>query len=115
MNIRFDFELGKFFTFQQSKQKPIYNWIYYKEGFDPIIVEKFIDLFKIKNGNFLDPFCGVGTGLLVAKGRGLFGYGLDISPLAVLASKVKTRNYTQSDLSEIKKMKKMLFLKIFFP
>jgi DNA modification methylase len=103
MEIEVKLELGKWFTFEPSKEKPIYNWFYYKEAFSPEIVEFAINNEAIRDVTVLDPFCGVGTTLLTAKRYGLSSIGFDISPLAVLASKVKCENYSQEDLNEIKK------------
>lgn len=109
MRITSRFELGPYFTFEPSKSKPIYNWFYYKEAYSPEIVEQILDGFGINSGKILDPFCGIGTTCLVAKSRNLPTYGIDASPLAAFVSSVKTRNYSEEDLSEVENFMKKIF------
>ncbi len=109
MRITNRFELGPFFTFEPSKEKPIYNWFFYKEAFSPEFVEKTLDDFGITAGNVLDPFSGIGTTALAAKSRRLQAHGLDASPLAVFAGMVKTRNYTQADVDAVEGFMKNVF------
>lgn len=109
MNLSTNLELGRYFTFELSKEMPIHNWFYYKEGFAPQIVQWALNSEQRAHGSrfhapgpwlLLDPFCGCGTSLLTAKGMGLRAAGFDISPIAVLASKVKCENYSGEDVSE---------------
>lgn len=95
-------DLGKYFTFEPSKEKPIYNWFYYKEGFSPEVTEFALSEEGLTSGTLLDPFCGIGTTLLTAKKHNLNSIGLDVSPVAVLASKVKCADYSSNELTEIK-------------
>lgn len=91
-------EIGKFMTFDISKEKPVHGWFWYKEGFAPEIVEYALHDHHNKQKVVLDPFCGVGTSLLAAKKAGLHSIGVDASPLAVFISKTKTDDYDKSDL-----------------
>ena len=102
MKISQDFELQKYPTFEPSKEKPIYSWFYYKEAFSPEIVEWVLRREK-DVGIMLDPYCGIGTSLLTAKSHQLQAIGFDISPLAVLVSKVKCENYDKVEIDDIVK------------
>lgn len=51
----------------------------------------------------LDPFCGSGTTLIESALHGNLAYGIDIDPLSVLISKVKTTQVNISKLNEISK------------
>ncbi|MCX6798498.1 MAG: hypothetical protein NTW59_00150 [Candidatus Diapherotrites archaeon] len=86
-------------TFVPNKQEPVHNWLYYKEGYAKGLVEWAVKEFGLQEP-VCDPFCGVGTTLLACKQMGLQSTGFDVSPLAVLASEAKTRNY---DLGAIEK------------
>ena len=79
-------------TFVPNKTEPIHNWFYYKEGFSKKLVEWLVKEYGLSEPVF-DPFCGVGTTLLSCKQMGINAIGMDVSPLAVLASRVKTRDY----------------------
>ncbi len=103
-----DLSLGKYMTFESSKQKPIHRWFYYKEGYSPEIVEYAVNQEKAK-GVLLDPFCGTGTSLLAAKEKGLAGTGTDASELAVFVSQVKCANYEKKNIEEAKYFLKNLF------
>lgn len=111
MNITKNFDLGKYFTFEPSKEKPIYNWFYYKEAFSPEIVEFALQDAKLKTQDhslLFDPFCGAGTSLLCAKSHGMQSIGVDASPLAVFVSKTKTDDYSDEDLQQCEKFLEQL-------
>ncbi len=98
MKIETDLSLGQDFTFEPSKNLPVYNWLYYKEAFSPGFVSRFLD------GNeklVYDPFCGVGTTLLKAKETGIPSMGTDASSIAVFASIAKTRDYSAEDANRL--------------
>ena len=59
--------------------------------FHPPVARCLIDLFSNKNDVILDPFCGAGTLLVEALNTGRSAIGIDIDPVAVFISRVKTR------------------------
>ncbi len=103
MNITNNLDLGKYFTFEPSKDKPIYNWFYYKEAFSPEIIDYALAQEKLAVGTLVDPFCGAGTSLLSAKSHGLQSIGVDASPLAAFVSKTKSEDYAEEDIKECEK------------
>jgi DNA modification methylase len=84
----------------------------YRAKFIPQIPAFLIPLFTQKNEVVLDPFCGCGTALLEAMRLERRSIGMDINPLAVLISKVKTtiiekellNNSVTSLLSDLEKL-----------
>jgi len=99
--------------FVENKKLPIYNWLYYKEGFSAQLVIDLIEKFKLKKGGaILDPFCGSGTTLLAAKEKGINSVGFDVLNIALFASVVKTRDYSKiirelkATLEELKNLPK---------
>ncbi len=92
-----DLTLANQMTFELSKKKPVHGWFWYKEGYAPEIVERAI---SEDTGNILDPFCGVGTTLVCAKEKRIDSIGVDASPLAVFASRVKTDDYSKKDCED---------------
>ncbi len=110
MKIYENLPLGKYMTFQVSKEKPVHRWFYYKEGYSPEIVEYALKQEKTK-GILLDPFCGTGTSLIAAKANNLDSRGIDASELAVFVSKVKCANYEKKDVDEARLFMKDLFKK----
>jgi len=104
-------DLGKLVTFIPNKNLPVYNWLYFKEGFSRDFVFLILDEFGIKENDFvLDPFCGCGTTLLACKQRGINALGFDVLPIAVFSSKVKVRDY---DIEELKLYSKEILNKKF--
>jgi len=95
-------ELGRYMTFELSKEKPVHGWFWYKEGYAPELEEWALVDFESRSGrkalSVLDPFCGVGTTLLAAKERKIESEGVDASTLAAFVSKAKTDDYSQSDI-----------------
>lgn len=89
----------------KSVNQYLTHWIYpYKGKFHPQMIRALMNIIKIKSGEtILDPFVGSGTAILEAQILGVNGIGIDISPLCVLISKVKTESVDVID--EIKKYK----------
>jgi SAM-dependent methyltransferase len=101
MKITADLSLAPLFTFDISKETPIFNWFHYKEGYSPGLIDyclKGRDYTKVEK--ILDPFCGVGTTLLRSKQLGFEAIGVDSSPLAVFVSKVKCSDYSEEEMDE---------------
>ncbi len=95
----------------KSVNQYLTHWIYpYKGKFHPQMIRALMNIIKIKNGETLfDPFVGSGTAVLEAQILGINAIGLDISPLCVLISKVKTESVDVLD--EIKKYKDFYLFK----
>lgn len=90
---------GSLATYAPNRKEPVYNWLYYKEGFSRQLVMKVLDVFGAMEGHVvLDPFCGVGTTMLACKERGIDSIGFDVNPIAVFASRVKLRDYKRDEL-----------------
>ncbi len=107
------FELGPLVTFVPNKKYPVYNWFHFKEGFSRNFVMMMFDQFKLKEGSWvLDPFCGSGTTLLASKERGINSVGVDVMPLAVFVSQVKTLDY---DVDCLKSVARDIFSRKFVP
>lgn len=90
---------GPLATFVPNKRLPVYNWLYYKEGFARDLVWRFLDQHPV-DGQVLDPFCGSGTTLLASQERNLESIGLDALPIALLASQVKTTLWNPEELKK---------------
>lgn len=73
----------------------------YSGKFIPQIAGKAIDLLTNPNDLILDSYMGSGTTLLEAMLRGRNSVGVDLNPLAVLISKVKTTVVLPNDMDEI--------------
>lgn len=95
----------------KSVNQYLTHWIYpYKGKFHPQMIRALMNIIKIQQGETLfDPFVGSGTAVLEAQVLGINGMGLDISPLCVLISKVKTESVDIID--EIKKYKDFYLFK----
>lgn len=104
------YELQKF-NQTKSVNQFLTHWIYpYKGKFHPQMIRALLNIIKMKRGEtLLDPFIGSGTAILEAQLLGINGMGIDISPLCVLISKVKTESIDVID--EIKKCKEFYLYK----
>ncbi len=78
-------------AFKDVKTEPLHSIHPYPAKFIPQIPEALIDiLHPDKSGYILDPFCGSGVTLSVAQEKGYNAIGVDLNPIAVLNTKVKT-------------------------
>lgn len=81
--------------------KPIHRWYVFPHSFTSELVHSLIDDWGLTSkDHILDPFTGAGTTLLAAKEKSVPATGYDLSPLAVLAARVKIANYRQSRLED---------------
>ena len=67
----------------------------------PQIARRLLDLYGVKNGRLLDPYCGTGTSLVEASLFGMHAVGCDINPLARLIASAKTSVFSTSKLDSI--------------
>jgi tRNA G10 N-methylase Trm11 len=78
----------------RSVNQYLTHWIYpYKGKFHPQMIRALLNIIGLKEGEtVLDPFIGSGTTAVEAQLLGINCVGIDISPLCVLQSKVKTES-----------------------
>lgn len=89
-------------NFNESLITPIHRWYGYKEGFSPSFVSDFVNTYATnKDTVVFDPFGGVGTTGLEACKLGYTSYLMDVNPLGLFASSIKTRHYSREDISSI--------------
>lgn len=74
----------------------------YPARYIPALPEQIMDLLDLKAGTVLDPFCGSGTTLAVARRRGLRSIGVDINPIACLISRVRTSRWVDGDEEQLR-------------
>ena len=97
---RYKLDLRKAATPQLLKKHPIHRWFFFPHSYSPELVEAILDRWRLPRGALLiDPFVGTGTTLLVAKKRKYSAIGFDLSPVSLLVSNVKIRDY---DFEEIR-------------
>jgi len=83
-------------------EKPVHRWYVFPHSFTSELVHALIEEWNLTpDDSILDPFAGAGTTLLAAKEKGIAATGYDLSPLAVLATKVKIANYKAARLEEL--------------
>lgn len=78
----------------RSVNQYLTHWIYpYKGKFHPQMIRSLLNIIGLEQGDtVLDPFIGSGTTAVEAQLLGINCIGIDISPLCVLQSKVKTES-----------------------
>lgn len=81
----------------------MHNIYPYHAKFNPEIPKKFIQEYSKKDDLILDPFCGCGTTLLEGLKLKRNVIGVDLSPIGILCSKVKTQVY---EIDSVKKYAK---------
>lgn len=78
----------------RSVNQYLTHWIYpYKGKFHPQMIRALLNIIGLDQGNtVLDPFVGSGTAAVEAQLLGIDCIGIDVSPLCVLQSRVKTES-----------------------
>ena len=92
--VRSDYYYLQKFNQTKSANQFLTHWIYpYKGKFHPQMIRALLNIIGMKSREILlDPFVGSGTAMLEAQLLGVNGIGIDISPLCILISKVKTQS-----------------------
>jgi len=78
----------------------MHNIYSYHAKFNPLVPEYFMNKYFKKDMRILDPFCGSGTTLRVALEKDINSVGIDLSPIAILNSKVKINNYSYEEIEK---------------
>jgi len=95
-------------TFQMNGNLPIHSWYPYIAGYSAEFVKLQLNKKRLKEGDMiLDPFCGVGTTLVVSKLNNLNSIGIDINPFATFVS--ETKLFWEFELKELEKQTNILF------
>lgn len=95
-------EWQRWVTPRPLAEKPIHRWYTFPHSYTSELVHALIDEWGLTaKDHLLDPFVGAGTTLLAAKERGIPATGYDLSPLAVLAARVKVADYDAARLREL--------------
>ncbi len=87
---------GGIFNRTRSVNQYLTHWIYpYRGKFHPQMVRALLNIVGVAPGSLvLDPYVGSGTTALEASLLGIDCIGVDVSPLCVLLTRVKTRSVT---------------------
>jgi len=95
------------YNFKNYYKKTIHKNSYLSHGIHtytakliPQIPKYFIEKYSNYGDTIFDPFCGSGTTLLEAKLSHRNSVGIDLNPLAILISKVKTYHYNIKSLEK---------------
>lgn len=79
-------------SFQLNKNRGVFGWFKYREGFSPDLVEAYLSDMKLNAGDIvMDPFMGSGTTALVAAKMGYNSVGFDVLPTSEIAIKAKSK------------------------
>ncbi len=100
-----DYEKLVQFNQTSSINQYLTHWIYpYKGKFHPQMIRALLNFIHVKEGDLvLDPFLGSGTTALETQVLGINSIGIDVSPVCILVSKVKTQSVEVFDkIREIK-------------
>ena len=92
----------KLVNFQTNLSSPKHGWYDYKQGYSEELVKHIILMSKPRKEYYvLDPFCGVGTTNLAAQSMGLKSIGIDVNPMAVLATQLKTHKFSVDEITTL--------------
>ncbi len=96
----------------RSVNQYLTHWIYpYKGKFHPQMIRALLNIIGLKEGDtVLDPFIGSGTTAVEAQLLGINCIGVDVSPLCVIQSKVKTESIEV--INEIEEIKDNILKKV---
>ncbi len=78
----------------------MHNIYSYHAKFTQEIPRKFIKKYSSEGDTILDPFCGCGTSLLEGLKLKRNVIGIDLSPIGILCSKVKTYKYNKKEIEK---------------
>ena len=96
-------------SFQANKNRPVYRWYKYKEGFSASLVEHFLQKYGVTRGKILDPFAGSGTALFTASAMGLEADGVELLQIGqqiISTKRLLESEFTSDDFDELQRWAK---------
>jgi len=94
-------DLARAATARDLKNRPRHRWFVFPHSYSDELVNAILHEWQLPPGaHILDPFVGAGTTMVVARERGFSATGFDLSPLAVLVSNVKSKDYAASQIRD---------------
>jgi DNA modification methylase len=96
-------------SFQANKNRPVYRWYKYKEGFSASLVEYFFQKYGVTGGKILDPFAGSGTALFTASAIGLDADGIELLQIGqqiISTKRLLESEFTPDDFDELQRWAK---------
>jgi len=87
-------DLARSATPRDLKDRARHRWFYFPHSYSDELLNAILDDWQLAHAShLLDPFVGAGTTMVLARERGLSATGFDLSPLSVLVSNVKAKDY----------------------
>lgn len=83
-------------SFQANKQRPVYRWFKYKEGFSADLIDYLRHKFSGPIGDILDPFAGAGTTLFASQKHGVDSHGIELLPIG--SEVIRTRKIVENGI-----------------
>ena len=97
-------------SFQANKNRPVYRWYKYKEGFSASLVEHFFQKYGVTSGKILDPFAGSGTALFTASAIGMDADGIELLQIGqqiISTKRLLESEFTSDDFDELQRWAKL--------
>jgi len=97
-------------SFQANKNRPVYRWYKYKEGFSASLVEHFLQKYGVATGKVLDPFAGSGTALFTASSMGMDADGIELLQIGqqiISTKRLLESEFTSDDFNELQRWAKL--------
>ncbi len=89
-------------TPQAARKEAVHRWFLFPHSYTSGLVFSLIHEWGLNaQDKILDPFVGAGTTMVAAQEKGISATGFDLSPLAVLASNVKTTAHAPERLQAL--------------
>lgn len=94
------------FTFKYNKKLGRHGWLRLTPAYSVKMVEQILDNLDYSPACVFEPFSGTGTTELVCANKGITSFAYDINPFLVWLASVKTKKYTDDQISNFLKLRR---------